>query len=82
MKEIKNGKFLTWTGLNNQKLIKHIPISIETALGNLDMDQKNLQLTKQVKYELEIEENILFPVMNTEKTHEVCATIIPFNTKR
>ena len=80
--EIKNGKFLTWTGLNNQKLIKHIPISIETALGNLDMDQKNLQLTKQVKYELEIEENILFPVMNTEKTHEVCATIIPFNTKR
>ena len=38
----KKGNFLTWPGLNNQQLLKHIPPSIETALGHMDQDRKNL----------------------------------------
>ena len=42
LKAIKNGNFLTWQGLNNQTLLKHIPPSITTALRNLNKDRKNL----------------------------------------
>ena len=30
----KNGKFLTWTGINNQQLLKHLPPIIATILGH------------------------------------------------
>ena len=57
LKAIKNGKFLTWIGLNNQTFLKRIPMSILTVLGNLDQEHNKLQLTKQLKTELDIEEN-------------------------
>ena len=39
------------------KLLKHLPPIIATALGHLDQECKNLQSTKQVKSELEVEED-------------------------
>ena len=57
LKAIKNGKFLTWIGLNNQTFLKRIPMSILTVLGNLYQEHNKLQLTKQLKPELDIEEN-------------------------
>ena len=40
LREIKNLNFLTWPGLNNQHLLKHLPLIIATALGHLDQEQK------------------------------------------
>ena len=42
MKAIKNVNSLTWPGLNNQQLLKHLPPSIETALRHLDQERKNI----------------------------------------
>ena len=56
MKEI-NGNSLTWKGLNNQQLLKHLPPSISIALGHLDQELKNPLSTKQVKSVLDIEED-------------------------
>ena len=36
MKAIKNGNLLNWEKLNNQTLLKHLPLSISTALGHLE----------------------------------------------
>ena len=45
--------------------------------------EKNLQSTKHVKSEVEVEEDSNFyPDSETVKTHEMCATIIPFNINR
>ena len=49
LKVINNGNFLTWTGFNNQTLLKHLTPIIENSLGHLYQEQKNLQLMKQVK---------------------------------
>ena len=49
LKEIKNGNFLPWPGLNNKKLLRHLPPRIETALGRLDKERKNIQSKKQFK---------------------------------
>ena len=83
LKAIKNGNFLTWPGLNNQQLLKHIFPSIASALGHLDQKRKNLQSTKQVKSELEVEEDKNFyPYIEAVKTHELCAKHFPLNIKR
>ena len=42
LKAVNNGNFLTWTGLNNQKISKHLPPIIATALGHMDQERKNL----------------------------------------
>ena len=52
MKAIKNGKFLAWLVLDNEILLKHLPLVIATALGHLYQERKNLQLKKQVKSKL------------------------------
>ena len=50
-----NKESLTWTELNNWKLLKHLPSSITTALVHLDQERKNIHSTKQVKPQLEIQ---------------------------
>ena len=39
---IRNINLLTWNGLINPKLLKHLPFIIATALGNIDQEQKYL----------------------------------------
>ena len=86
---INIGNLRNWLGLNNLKILKYLPPSIATALGHLDQDQNNLQLTKPdfkiispMKYELDIEEDKYFyPIMDSVKTHKVSKKIIPFNTE-
>ena len=34
----KNANFLTWPGLNNQQLLKHLPPKIATTVGHLDQE--------------------------------------------
>ena len=53
------------------------------SLGHLDQERKNIQSKNQVKPDLEIEEDKYFyPDIETVKTHELCATIIPFYINR
>ena len=83
LKVIKNVNLLTWTCLNNQKLLNHLPPSIETSVINMYQESNNLQSTKRVKSGLELEEDREFyPDIETVKTHKFWKTIIPFNIKR
>ena len=64
-------------------MLNNIPPSIATALVNLDQDRKTIQSTKQVKPELDVEEDKdFYSDIEKLKTHELCATITPFNIKR
>ena len=56
LKAIKNWNFINLLGLNNQQLLKYLPPVIATALEHLEQERNNLQSTKQVKSELNIEE--------------------------
>ena len=57
LKAIKNGNFLTWPGLNNQKLFNRLPPGIAKSLRHLGQEIKNLQSAKSVKSEVEVEED-------------------------
>ena len=49
----------------------------------MNQNRKNFQYTNNVKPEVEVEEDKCFyPDAQIVKTHEMCATIIPFNLKR
>ena len=83
LKMKNNGNFLTWIDLNNKQLLKYLPPSISTALGHLDQERKNLQSTKSLKSEAEVEEDSNFyPDEESVKTYELCTTIMHFNIKR
>ena len=83
LKAINNGNFLIWPDLNNQQLLKHLPPRIATALGHQGQEIKNLQYTKNLKSVLEVEKyNNLYLEVETVTTHDLCATIIPFNINR
>ena len=73
MKAIKNGNFITWQGIDELSLTKHLPPSIATAKGHLDQERKNLQSTKSI-------DDDYFPLPNRHnvKSFDACATIIPF----
>ena len=43
---IKNGNFLTWPGLTELKLYKHLKPTIATSMGHLDQERQGLQSTK------------------------------------
>ena len=82
LKAINNENFLTWIGLNNQQLLNHITPNISTSLEYMDQERKNIQSTKHIKSEVGVEEDRSFyPDTESVKTHEIFATIIPFNLK-
>jgi hypothetical protein len=76
---IKNGNFLTWPGIDDILLTKHLPPSIATAKGHLDQERKNLRSTKQ---QTDTNMDDFFPVnSNNIKTYDACVAIIPFATR-
>ena len=46
LKAINSGNLITLTGLNDKKLLNHLPPNIEKNLGHMDQERKNLQSTK------------------------------------
>ena len=46
LKAIKNNHFITWPGLTQQLIQKHLPPSIDTAKGHIKQEFKGLQSTK------------------------------------
>jgi hypothetical protein len=78
---IRNGNFISWTGINSLSIDKHLPKSIASAKGHLDQERKNLQSTKSTIATDDHDD--LFPTSETPniKTFEACAAIVPFVAK-
>ena len=77
-------------GFNNKKLLKHLPPSIVTALGNIYQEinnhkstKKNIKMISPVTSELENgQDKCFYLVMENSKTHELLVKLIPFDTIR
>ena len=39
IKAIRNGQFLTWEGLDEELILKHLPPSVNTAKGHLKQER-------------------------------------------
>jgi hypothetical protein len=77
---ITNGNFITWPGLDNISILKHLPLSIATVKGHLDQERKHLQSTKLKNGNIHDD---FFPVPSQPnvKSYDACATIIPFTSR-
>ena len=51
LKATKNENFLTWPGLNNQKLLKHMPPSFVPSQRHMYQDRQKKLSTKHLKSE-------------------------------
>ena len=45
MRAAQHGNFITWLGLNPHNIAKHFTMTMATAKGHLNQEQKNLQST-------------------------------------
>ena len=84
LRAIKNGNMITWPGIHDINFNKHLTKSIASAKGHLNQERKNLQTTKPVADSSspspeDMDEDSFPASLNPPvKTHEVLATIIPF----
>ena len=52
-KAIKNGNFMSWQGLQELALYKHLNRTMATSMGHLDQERQGLQSTKTLKNHLQ-----------------------------
>ena len=71
LRAIKNGNFITWPGLTTNLIRNHLEKSVNTALGHLDQERKNLQTTKKIQIKQEDDELDYAPTYEAgQKTHD------------
>ena len=86
---IKNGNFMSWPGLQDLNLHRHMKKTIATSMGHLDQEHQGLQSTKTkaLNHILQNETNAdtkadFFPTSyNPKKTYDCVATLVPFHVK-
>ena len=73
IKAIKNNHFITWPGLTQQLIQKHLPPSIDTAKGHIKQEFKGLQSTKASVLPNSLTTIDFFPVSDVPnvRTHNV-----------
>ena len=75
---------MSWQGLQESALYKHLNRTMATSMGHLDQERQGLQSTKTSKNHLPqpLSSDILddfFPSTNIKKTHDCVASLFPFN---
>ena len=69
MRAAQHGNFITWPGLTPHNIAKHFTMTMATAKGHLNHEQKiyNLQSTKQIPTpgeEAFMIKNVYFPLLS------------------
>ena len=75
IRAIRNNHLTTWPGIHDINFNKHLPPSEATSKGHLDQERKNLQSTKPC----DPVDHDFFPPKSDTRSHDCCATIIPFS---
>ena len=72
IKEINTGFFSTWPGLTSKLIKKHLPPSVNTALGHLRQQYQNTRSTKKIEVPLH-------PPILHQKTNNAFVAFHPTN---
>ena len=82
VRAIRNGNFITWPGLDQKLIERHLLQSTATAKGHLDQERQGLQSTKTASPSINNDaQQDFFPPHSNEKTNDVCTIIQKLNPK-
>jgi hypothetical protein len=82
---VKQGHIITWPGLTEDAINKHLKMTPATAIGHMNQKIQNIRSTsKKVQVTSDLEDEVVTPGGTGEKAHLVCAAVVidqcPFYT--
>jgi hypothetical protein len=76
LQAVKNGHLITWPGLTEQEINKHLKMTPATAMGHMNQCRQNIRSTSKVSITSDIEHEAVTPASLGSKTHLVHAVVI------
>jgi hypothetical protein len=74
---VKQGHLITWSGLAEDAINKHLKMTPATAMGRMNKKRQNiLSTSKKVQVTSDLEYEVVTPVGTGEKTYFVYAVVI------
>jgi hypothetical protein len=76
LQAVKNGHLVTWPGLTEQAIHKHLKMTPSTTMGHMDQRHQSIRTTSKVSITSEIEDEAVTSPGLGSKTHLVYAVVI------
>jgi hypothetical protein len=77
LRAVKKGNLITWPGLTEEAIHKHLKMTPATAMGHMNQNRQNIRSTsKIVEVTSDLEDVYVTPVGTGEKTNLVHAVVI------
>jgi hypothetical protein len=76
LQAVKNGHLVTWPGLTEQSINKHLKMTPVTAMGHLNQRRQNIRSTSKISITSDMEYEAVIPAGLGSKTHFVYAVVV------
>jgi hypothetical protein len=76
LQAVKNGHLITWPGLTEQTINKHLKLPPATTMGHVNQRRQNIRSTSKTPITADIEDVIVTPAGLGTKTHLVYAILV------
>jgi hypothetical protein len=76
LQAVKNGHLITWPGLTEQAINKHLKLMPATAMGHMNQRRQNIRSTSKNPVTSDIEDEYVTPAGSGNKTHLVYAVLV------
>jgi hypothetical protein len=76
LQAVKNGHLITWPGLTEQAINKHLKLTPATAMGYMNQHRQNIRSTSKKPVTSDIEDESVTPAGLGTKTHLVYAVLV------
>jgi hypothetical protein len=76
LQAVKNGHLITWPGLTEQAINKHLKFTPATAMVHMNQRCQNIRSTSKNPLTFDIEDESVTPAVLGNKTHLVYAVLV------
>jgi hypothetical protein len=76
LQAVKNGHLVTWPGLTEKEINKHIKLTPATTMGHMNQRRQNIRSTSKTPITSDIEDVTVTPAGLGTKTHLVYAVLV------
>jgi hypothetical protein len=73
---VKNGHLVTWPGLTEKAINKHLKLTPATTMGHINQRRQNIRSTSKTPITFDIEDVTATPANSGTKTHLVYAVLV------
>jgi hypothetical protein len=76
LQAVKNGHLITWPGLTEQAINKHLKLTPATTMGHMNQHRQNIRFTSKTPITSDMEDEEVTPAGLRTKTHIVYAVVV------